>query len=315
MPADLAKHLNPLLTSQQIQAFAAEMDAFWSSLPPATRQSELVSFGDQASRFYGAGMDYAESSLYQPGDDLRHLNWRLMARTGKAFTKKFIEERQTQLVILLDRRASMRFASQGELKLVQGLKFAGWLAWLAQKQAVQVKAFGFAAELLQTQALQGRSVYAGLMQVLATGVEPGFAGSVERSEPNLPAVFSQIQPQIAGGAQIWLISDFADLTSDNQAWLQMLNEKYEIHAVWVSDKLDYQLPAQENLRLQSAGEVFQVSATQQQEFNAWALQERANKRSWLQNTGVQLVEIDTQDGLAEFVAAQLKSQANLREKS
>ena len=61
--------------------------------------------GAYRSRFKGRGMEYDESRPYQPGDDIRHLDWRVMARTGKAHTKLFCEERERPVYLWLDCRA------------------------------------------------------------------------------------------------------------------------------------------------------------------------------------------------------------------
>ena len=69
-------------------------------LPLDTRAAQA---GQQSSRLYGRGMDYAESRVYQPGDDVRRLDWRLTARSGELHTKLFQEEREGRLLILLDK--------------------------------------------------------------------------------------------------------------------------------------------------------------------------------------------------------------------
>jgi uncharacterized protein (DUF58 family) len=72
-------------------------------------QSRALRSGQQSSRLYGRGMDYAESRVYQAGDDVRRLDWRLTARSGKLHTKLYQEDREGCLLIVLDTHASMRF--------------------------------------------------------------------------------------------------------------------------------------------------------------------------------------------------------------
>lgn len=81
-----------------------------SALVPS--ESHAARAGQQSSRLYGRGMDYAESRAYQPGDDVRRLDWRLTARSGKLHTKLFQEEREGRLLILLDRHPGMRFGTR-----------------------------------------------------------------------------------------------------------------------------------------------------------------------------------------------------------
>lgn len=92
--------------------------------PLPLRRSRAAPAGPQASRVHGRGMDYAESRAYQPGDDVRRLDWRLTARSGKLHTKLFQEEREGRLLVLLDTHASMRFGTRARFKSVQAARAA-----------------------------------------------------------------------------------------------------------------------------------------------------------------------------------------------
>ena len=83
------------------------------------------------SLFKGRGMEYDESRLYQPGDDVRHLDWRVTARTGKPHTKLFREERERPVFLWVDCRAPMFFATRGRYKSVAAAQLAALLAWSA----------------------------------------------------------------------------------------------------------------------------------------------------------------------------------------
>ena len=111
------------------------------ALPVQTSRAPRA--GQQSSRLYGRGMDYAESRVYQSGDDVRRLDWRLTARSGKLHTKLFQEEREGRLLILLDTHASMRFGTRARFKSVQAARAAAWAAWAAVKVAERVGLMGF----------------------------------------------------------------------------------------------------------------------------------------------------------------------------
>lgn len=87
--------------------------------------------GNRISPFKGRGMDYEESRRYQPGDDRRNLDWRVMARTGKPFTKLFREERERPVYLCLDISPSMHFATHGQFKSVVAAKCLAMLGWAA----------------------------------------------------------------------------------------------------------------------------------------------------------------------------------------
>lgn len=94
--------------------------------------------GAQPSRLYGRGMDYAESRVYQPGDDVRRLDWRLTARSGRLHTKLFQEEREGQWLILLDVHPTMRFGTRVRFKSVQAARAAALAAWYVVKAGKRV---------------------------------------------------------------------------------------------------------------------------------------------------------------------------------
>lgn len=111
-------------------------------------------YGQQSSRLYGRGMDYAESRVYQAGDDVRRLDWRLTARSGKLHTKLFQEDREGCLLILLDTHASMYFGTRQRFKSVQAARAAALAAWYATRagERVGALAFGGIDHLLRPQA-------------------------------------------------------------------------------------------------------------------------------------------------------------------
>ena len=82
-----------------------------------------------ASRFRGRGVDYAESRVYQPGDDIRQMDWRVTARTGRPHTKLFTEERERSVLVVLNCNPSMRFGTRLRFKSVQAARAAALLAW------------------------------------------------------------------------------------------------------------------------------------------------------------------------------------------
>ena len=72
--------------------------------------------GNHASKFRGRGMDFAESRRYQNGDDARHIDWRVTARTQQPHSKLYIEERERPVFILVDFSPTMFFGSRPCLK-------------------------------------------------------------------------------------------------------------------------------------------------------------------------------------------------------
>jgi len=89
------------------------------------------SMGLYRSKHIGRGMDFAESRLYQAGDDIRDIDWKVTARSGKAHTKLFQVEKERPVLLFADMRSTMLFATKGVLKSVQAALLSGILGWHA----------------------------------------------------------------------------------------------------------------------------------------------------------------------------------------
>jgi uncharacterized protein (DUF58 family) len=107
------------------------------------RETAGVLAGAYASAFRGGGIEFEELRPYAPGDDLRIFDWNATARTGEPFVKRFREERERTLLLLLDVSASMRFAAGGRAKAAQAARVAAVLAAAASRarDAVGLVAF------------------------------------------------------------------------------------------------------------------------------------------------------------------------------
>jgi len=101
--------------------------------------------GAHLSRFQGRGVEFDEARPYQPGDDVRSIDWRVTARTGKPHTKLFREERERPALLMLDFRPPMFFATRGALKAVVAAECAALLAWSVVHQGDRVGSLLFDA--------------------------------------------------------------------------------------------------------------------------------------------------------------------------
>src|SRR5436190_17785936 len=87
--------------------------------------------GEYHSVFKGRGMEFDEVREYQYGDDIRSIDWNVTARTGFAHIKKYVEERELTVMILVDASASVHFASSGQMKNKLAAEIAAVLAFAA----------------------------------------------------------------------------------------------------------------------------------------------------------------------------------------
>ena len=191
--------------------------------------------GGHLSRFRGRGMEFDESRVYQPGDDVRNMDWRVTARAGRPHVKLFREERERPLWLLVDLGPSMRFGTRVAFKSVVAARAASLLAWAAADKSDRVGGLVFD----ETRHFEQRPVARtrGLLPLLnALSGEPlpgktgGHAG-ITRAADHLVQL---VRP----GSLVFVLSDFADVTRERSAWLAQLGQANEVVLVHVRDPME-----------------------------------------------------------------------------
>ena len=235
----------PLLTETELQALyqRARSATADSSLQNLLEQRQA---GDVASRYRGAGLDYAESRPYQPGDEPRFMHWSVTARTGKAHVKQFREERRPAVFIVLDRRTAMRFGTKVRLKAAQAARVAALIAFAATQQ-------GWAASgvILEAQphwfpaSTDTHAAWEFVRQCAATC--PPLPTT---HEPTLASILPLINASVVRGTHVYLLSDFTDLDAACEAHILQLLHHHPLFTVQVLDTAECELPAAGRVNLQ-----------------------------------------------------------------
>jgi len=108
--------------------------------PPAPRRGRVGHAGQAPSATRGRGMEYAESREYVAGDDARHIDWRVTARSGRAHTKLFQAERERVSLIVADTDPALYFGTRTRFKSVQAARVGAVAAWSAQHRGDRIAA-------------------------------------------------------------------------------------------------------------------------------------------------------------------------------
>ncbi|MDD2758923.1 MAG: DUF58 domain-containing protein [Methylomonas sp.] len=214
-----------------------------SALNLPARQIRATQGGNYVSHFKGRGMSFAETRLYQPGDDVRLMDWRVTARTDKPHSKVFQEERERPMFISVDYRPSMMFATRGVFKSVQAAKLAGLLAWAAQQQGDRVggQIFGDYG-CMELKPRTGRSA---LLRFLNALVQPSYT---DVGDNTLDHMFSRLQHHARPGSRVYIISDFRGLETAAENHLALLARHCEVVLIQVYDPMESELPEQGRYR-------------------------------------------------------------------
>lgn len=213
-----------------------------ASLPQWSRAMRVQRSGQYLSRVRGRGMEYDESRPYQPGDDIRQLDWRVTARTGKAHTKLFREERERPVVTIVDFSPSMFFATRGVFKAVQAARIAALLAWRAHYNGDRIGGFIIAPSGHHELApKRGKNAVIRWLKMMADSAPTCRREAATRENP-LTAGLTRLERVAKPGTLIFVISDFVNLEADASNDLARLAQHADVGLVQIADPLETQFP-------------------------------------------------------------------------
>ncbi len=211
--------------------------------------------GQYLSHFKGRGMEFAEARPYQEGDEPRNIDWRVTARTGKPFTKLFREERERPVLVWLDLRAAMHFATRGVFKSVLAARAAALLAWAAVQRGDRIGGFVFAEGFdRELRPRLGRRAVLRFIHELAS------APVWERQDFDLALSAAAAESAMGGlrrvahtGSLVVLFSDFRDFGTSSRRCLADLARHNDVIAFFLQDPMEASLPPPGRYRIRDAG--------------------------------------------------------------
>jgi len=203
----------------------------------AMRRRASYRSGARDTRVRGRGMEYEESRAYMPGDDVRTMDWRVMARTGEAHTKIFAEEKERRFLLAVDLSPSMYFGTRFGFKswaAAQAAAHAGWLAsFSGDRIGGLVVAPGFHREVRPG---KNRSGLLGVFHHLAEASRVSAAETTGGNRLNF--LLRELHRVVKPGAIIALISDFIGLDDESMDTLSALVKHNDISAYWIYDQTE-----------------------------------------------------------------------------
>lgn len=219
------------------------------SLPLSVAKVRALQSGQYYSPFKGRGMEFDELRLYQAGDDVRSMDWRVTARTGKPHTKLFREERERTVLLWVDFRNAMFFGTQGQFKSVLAAKVASLLAWSAAQQGDRLGGLVFDDEQhLELRPLRGKQAVLHMLNRFSeqtrkiTQLSDYVDFSLDKNDSGLHPSMSRLRRVCKPGSLLFLISDFRNLDSQSEAHLYQLSRHNDVVLVLIYDALEMMLP-------------------------------------------------------------------------
>jgi uncharacterized protein (DUF58 family) len=246
--------------------------------------------GEYSSAFKGRGIEFSEVREYQPGDDVRTIDWNVTARSGKPFVKRFKEERELTVILAVDLSASGDFGTQARSKRELAVEVAAVLGFAAARQGDRVGLVIFTdrVELYVPPKKGARHALRLIRELLA--FEPEGRGT------DLHAATEHVARVATRKAVVFLVSDFLDAGVEDA--VRAVAGRHDVIAVRVHDPRDERLePAgMVEVRDPETGEraVLDTSSRRvRAAYEALAAEHRESLAMTLRRYGVDEVELAT----------------------
>lgn len=206
-----------------------------------TAPARANTLGAQRSKSRGRGMDFTDVRNYQAGDEIRHMEWRVTARTGRPHIKLYEEERERPVVILVDFNPSMYFGTRVAFKSLVAAKLASLIAWTASAAGDRVG--GFLCSSTTHHEFTPKNRDAGVLPLLAA-----LAHYTSNPEPHahnprpLSDALLRLRRVAKPGHLLVLISDFYTLDDTCEQHFNRLQSHNDVLAYHLCDPLELAPP-------------------------------------------------------------------------
>jgi uncharacterized protein (DUF58 family) len=206
--------------------------------------------GGYLSAFRGRGMEYHESRPYQSGDDIRAIDWRVTARSGRTHTKIYREERERPVLLCVDLCRTMFFGTRTCFKSVLAAKLAALLAWSSVHHGDRVGGLLFSeTHHLEFRPKRGKAAALHLIQQLASHPAWSTQGKTTNGHGAGSAALNRLRHVTRPGSLVILVSDFRFLDDSCRIHLSQLARHNDVVLLFTHDPLEHELPPSGRYRL------------------------------------------------------------------
>lgn len=246
--------------------------------------------GEYHSVFKGRGMEFEEVREYQPGDEIRTIDWNVTARTGRPFVKRFVEERELTVMLLVDVSASGNFGSIKQLKNEVAVEICALLAFSAIKNNDKVGLIMFTdtVEKFIPPKKGPKHVLRVIRELLC--LKPKGKGT------NISVALEYLNKISSRRAISFVVSDF--IANDYTHALRIANKKHDMIAITIVDPRELELPNVGFVELKDAetGEIILIdtaSALARKKFQAANNRQMQERSNIFRSMGVDEIIINT----------------------
>lgn len=264
--------------------------------------------GRWSSIFRGQGMMFEAVREYLPGDEVRHMDWAVTARTGKPHLKLFREERQQQVILAVDDSISMQFGTRGTFKNVQAARIAAMLSGcaIAEHEQIGGGVFAVSADKASWRWFGMSARRQTSLRFINALTMPPEAEASQLNGAGLPAVLRHLARQRymrSCSSICYVLSDFSYLRNgdDLRKALRELRRQHRVIFIAIDDRADCNIPQAGAVPLGSEEKspkpvLLEKNKTAAIFADMW-LKRRTSLRIICKEAGVRLLEVNTADNV------------------
>lgn len=265
--------------------------------------------GDYRSRFKGQGVQFSEHRVYSPGDDIRHLDWKVTARSKEPLVKQYEEERELNVLIIADFSGSKEFGSKGVSKRQIATELGAMIAYAASNSGDKVGVLFVSNHIQKMIPLKkGRNhVLRIIRDFLSINVEPGGTALKEAMEEALRFMKQS--------GIIFVISDF--MAEGYESTMKRLGKKHDLVVVPIEDPAEMKIPEVGTIYFQDpeTDETHVIDTTRsgfQKEWNKHTQEFKAKLRQVFMTSKAEVLPISTHEDYAETLVRFLRKRKKSR---
>jgi uncharacterized protein (DUF58 family) len=246
--------------------------------------------GRYHSVFKGRGIEFSEVREYQYGDDIRSIDWNVFARLGQPYIKKFVEERELTVILLVDVSASIRFGTKKAFKSDVAAEISALLSFSAIKNNDKVGVIFFSDTIEKyIPPKKGRNHVLRLIRDVLCYEPKG-------KTTNLNSAFEYLNKVIKKKSVVFVISDF--MAEDYEKSLKITNKRHDIIPVCLVDPMERELPDIGIIELEDeeTGEVVIVDTSEvQDEYSKKRKAQTEKRKRIFQNNKIEEIAVHTDE--------------------
>lgn len=272
------------------------------------QRSPLI--GLHHSKLRGRGVDFDQVRVYQPGDDVRTIDWRVTARTQEPHTKLFHEERERPIYILVEQSRQLFFGSGLLFKSVLAARAASLIGWAALGHNDRIGGLVFGGA--EHHEIKPRRSKQSLLQLLSrlARANQALSSEVPLYRDSFGQALRRAREVLRPGSLVVILCDERTLSDSSEQQLILLARHTDLLLLPVSDPLDHALPASGLLRFADGDALLEVDTEDADLQRSYAAQAQVRQARWqrlAQKLGVPLLSLTTAHELVDQLREHLNN--------